>query len=130
MYLSELEWYTLVLGFNSSQDFYNNTKLNYNKFYGFDLSWIIHQSGFTNLHPVNNIVGNNEHFITSWITELPWCLFMDCMVLLGQQIASNAELKQKWGASLSLNSYCKFYDCPLKLEIDFNEVNELSTTNY
>jgi hypothetical protein len=128
LYLNCLEWYTLVIGHNASQDFASNNKLDYNKFYGFDLPWLIHQSGYHNLSPQNRKV-MNDHFVTYQIHELYNCLFIDSLILLTSQIKSSADMKQK-RENLSLNAYCKLYNCPQKLDIDFAEVNKLLIHEY
>lgn len=81
MYLHRLTKYTLVIGFNSSSEVFSKSEYpEYDTIYGFDLGFIVHQSGFRNLRPQN---GKGMKAIqTVTIYELPNVLFVDLLVLL------------------------------------------------
>lgn len=92
MYLHRLTKYTLVIGFNTSSEVFS--KLEYadrNTVYGYDLSFIVHQSGFRNLTPLN---GKGMKAIqTVAFYELPNVLFVDLFVLLKREVEVVASVK-------------------------------------
>lgn len=119
MYLHWLTWYTLVIGFNSSSEVFSKEEYpQHNEFYGYDLGFIVHQSGFRNLQPCN---GKGMNAIqTTNIYELPNVLFIDLFVLLKQQVESVAEIKQSMDG-LTLNDFCKLFKTQTKHDMDHEQ---------
>lgn len=126
-YLSKLNQYTLLIGFNSSsQKQYNSEQYSINNIYGYDLAFIVHQSNIKTLTPINSIYkidSTTWFFCTVKIKELKNVLIFDCLPFLNKMV-NVAGLSKKMD-NYSLNEFCWVFKTEQKNYISHWETQEL-----